>query len=263
MITLSQFFQLGEVCIHLHIVAHQLKTMVQLENLLVPLLPFQCKKGSGDISNLRIMDGLVSDYNQNYKLANPGDFLAASRDSRIFTIERILFSVMLLATRQHILNNGLCLHAAAVSRHARGFLFLGESGAGKSTISSLSAEIGIPVLAEDRVFLLNNKSGYLLAAGPHPTSEYVNYSDARPLLKGIFVIFKDQFEYIKPISHVEASKFLFAAVLQNSAMNYLPNDILELAFKTVCNVGRKIPAFELHFRKTPNFWKLIDEQFQA
>jgi hypothetical protein len=188
-------------------------------------------------------------------------FFIASSDQQILAPERILFSVMYLATWWHVLNSGLCLHAAAVSRNEQGFLFLGESGAGKSTISTLSADLGIPVLAEDRVFLLNQQNAYILAAGPHPATEYVNYSSLRPNLRGIFILIQDDDNYIKPTPHPITAKYLFAAFLQNSASGFLPSNAMAMAFKTISGIARQIPTFELHFRKSPDFWRLIDEQF--
>jgi hypothetical protein len=276
MIEIDEIYRFGGLCVRLKINSMQKESVEQLRGFLMPLLPFRSNDCNVENWNLSMAD---FEFESNAKsltsLFSPSDskyanvithedrkqFFVVSNDQRILTPERILFSVMLLATWWHVLNGGLCLHAAAVSRNKQGFLFLGKSGAGKSTLSTLSSEIGIPVLAEDRVFLLNQHSSYMLAAGPHPTTEYVHYSNLRPNLRGIFILEKDRTNYIKPTPHSKAAKYLFAAFLQNSASSYLPASAMDLAFKTISCIARQIPTFELHFRKSPDFWRLIDERF--
>jgi hypothetical protein len=44
---------------------------------------------------------------------------------------------------------GALLHSAAVVRDSRAYLFLGRSGAGKSTISKINQDAGLDVLSDD------------------------------------------------------------------------------------------------------------------
>jgi hypothetical protein len=267
MIELSEYYLLGGLCLRLQIASCQTATTREIEKLLVPLLNFRsddCLKGAwilniieSDLENSSLMRYVHVGINRGYQK----HFILTANDQRILAQDRILFSVMYLATWWHAIHGGLCLHAAAVSRNGNGFLFLGESGAGKSTVSTMSAAIGIPVLAEDRVFLLNQHNHYSLASGPHPTTEYAHYSSLCPNLRAVFVLAKDRENFITPISQSDAGKYLFAAFLQNSASGYLPAGVMESAFTAACDVARQVPTFELHFHKSPDFWKLIDEQF--
>jgi hypothetical protein len=264
MVKLSQSYQLGWANINLEIVSVQDQSTEQLQKRLVPLQPFQCNGGQGETWFLNMSDStalifrktqaFINDEHQNY-------FFAESDDPRVLDSARILFSVMLLATRMHVRRHGLCLHAAAVSRNGKGFLFLGEGGAGKSTASRFSAEIGIQVLAEDRIFLIHQEPLFLLAPGPHPATEYIDYPNLRTSLHGIFVLVKDDKDFLVPLSQPDAVKYLFAAFLQNSASGFIPSDEMILAFKTISEVGRQIPTYALHLRKSPDFWKIINERF--
>jgi hypothetical protein len=65
--------------------------------------------------------------------------------------ELIEFAVFTLATRVRGL---VPLHAACVGRGGNGILLLGDSGAGKSTVSLLSLVAGMEFLSEDSVFVL-------------------------------------------------------------------------------------------------------------
>jgi hypothetical protein len=73
--------------------------------------------------------------------------------------EFIEFAVFTLAAR----SQGLVpLHAACVGRRGRGILLMGESGAGKSTVTLQCLLRGLEILAEDSVFIAPQK---LLATG--------------------------------------------------------------------------------------------------
>ncbi len=283
MIEVCEKYRLGGVCLCLHIISRQKESVRQIEKSLIHLLPFRSSDCIEETLDLNMADfDFVSKVDErktpflafrpeNVNLINPlpcytprrfhKAFFVASSDRWILSETHIFNSVLLVATWWHVLNGGLCLHAAATSRNNQGFLFLGESGAGKSTVSGLSAELDIPVLAEDRVFLHNQKNTYILAAGPHQSTEYTHYTNLRTNLSGIFILVKDGDDYIKPIPHYEAAKYLFAALAQNHVSIYLQADALELAFRTIAGIARQIPVFELHFRKSPDFWRLIDEQF--
>jgi len=65
--------------------------------------------------------------------------------------ELIEFAVFTLATRVRGL---VPLHAACIGRGGSGVLLLGDSGAGKSTVSLLSLVAGLEFLSEDSVFVL-------------------------------------------------------------------------------------------------------------
>jgi hypothetical protein len=73
--------------------------------------------------------------------------------------EFIEFTVFTLAARAQGL---VPLHAACVGRGGRGILLMGESGAGKSTVTLQCLVRGLEILAEDSVFIAPRK---LLATG--------------------------------------------------------------------------------------------------
>ena len=64
--------------------------------------------------------------------------------------ELIEFAVYVLAARAQGL---VPLHAAAVGRHGRGLLLVGDSGAGKSTLALHCLLQGLQILSEDAVFV--------------------------------------------------------------------------------------------------------------
>jgi len=283
MVELSELFRLGGLCLRLQIVSNQTDSVQQIKKLLYPLLGFHSDDSNEEAwflsiiesaPSLQIQDLSILPQASDLKISsllryvhlgiNSGykrHYFLTGNDPRILAPDRILFSVMFIATWWHAIHGCLCLHAAGVSRNGNGFLFLGESGAGKSTVSIMSAALGLPVLAEDRVFIMDQHDHYSLASGPHSATEYTHYSHLRPNLRAIFTLAKDRENYIAPLSQLDAGKYLFAAFLQNSASGFLPAEVMKLAFKAACDVARRVPTFELHFRKNPDFWNLIDKQF--
>jgi hypothetical protein len=169
---------------------------------------------------------------------------------------------LFLATRWHVERGGLCLHSAAVARGRDGFLFLGASEAGKTSVARLSASAGRPALGDDLNFVIRDEeNGYLLAAAPSPQLSPVGYSPFRPRLRGVFTLVKDGKERLVPMSPMLTARALFDAFTQAPPARRLPDEVIGLAFRTVCDIARRVPGYELHLRNSPDFWRLIDERF--
>lgn len=176
---------------------------------------------------------------------------------------KILVYNLLLATWWHVLRGGLCLHSTAVARERDGFLFLGGSKAGKTSVAQLSASIGHSALGDDLNFVIRDEEhNYTLAAAPSPQPSPVGYSALRPPLKGVFTLVKDYNEYLVPMSPMLTARALFDGFMQTPSVKRLPYEAVGLAFSTACEIARKVPGYELHFRKSPNFWDVIDAELE-
>jgi hypothetical protein len=177
-------------------------------------------------------------------------------------LARISMYVFLFATYWYVSHGGLLLHGAAMAMNQNGYLFLGKGGAGKSTTAALSASVGVSVLSDDLAFvIMQGLDGYELAAAPGQTSRYSTDPLLRPQLKGVFLLFKDTQDKIVPVSQLVTANAIFRSFEWNHWVDHMPPTALTLAFQTTCDIARHIPGYELHFRKSPDFWKLIDEQF--
>jgi hypothetical protein len=175
---------------------------------------------------------------------------------------RIYGYSLFLATWWHAVHGGLCLHSSAVARGSAGFLFLGRSETGKTSVARLSTIAGHAALGDDLNFVIRDgENGYRLAAAPSPKPSPVGYSPLRPRLRGVFTLVQDDSDYLAPISPMPTARALFDGFKQTPSGRKLPDEAFGLAFRAVCDIARRVPGYELHFRNRPDFWKLIDEQF--
>ena len=165
-----------------------------------------------------------------------------------------------LANLWHTFREGLCLHSAAIILRQQGFLFLGKSKSGKSTVTSLGISMGYEALGDDLNFLYFDKE-YHLASGPSMLFLPGTCSTKRPLLRGIFVLVQDYRDFLMPLSSIQAAQAIFESFMQTPSSFKLPEDSVSRSFKTISKISRDIPAYELHFRNSPDFLRLIDERF--
>jgi hypothetical protein len=137
-------------------------------------------------------------------LMNPGG--AAEPVSRYpleYPLEDLLF--------RHLMadHSALLVHACGVSWRGRGYLFVGSSGAGKSTTARMWRAAGATVLNDDRVVLEAGRDGVLI----HPTPWFGDYpevgGDAAPL-RAIYLLRQGDavsFEGLRPAT---AAALVFA-----------------------------------------------------
>jgi hypothetical protein len=188
-------------------------------------------------------------------------------------------SVFILTHLGHVINrwlmvNGnISLHASTIIHHRYGFLFLGQSGAGKSTIAKLSCESS-KVVHDEKIFLYPEDGRYVLSN--FSNMDEVGESDETNLmvrtklttgskiyLSGIFILCQDKEDRLEPLPKRTTAKRLMDSYFELPRVFTLLNPEICYSMKTLSQTARDIPAFELHFRKSPDFWQLIDEQFPS
>ena len=188
-------------------------------------------------------------------------FALVIEDPDKYSYLRIFQYSIFLATLWHVTHGGLCPHSAAVVRKDLGFLFLGDSLAGKTTLAQLSASVGNRVLADELNFVIRSEeNGYMLAAATAFQPSSVGDTMLRPPLGGVFTIVKDDKDYLVPLSPMAMARALFDGFLQTPVGQKVPDIITGLAFQVACDIARRVPGYTLHFRKSPGFWDVIDAE---
>jgi len=165
---------------------------------------------------------------------------------------RIVYSIYTERFYSSCPQKSLLLHASGVERNGKGYVFLGESGAGKSTICRLS-EPKYNILNDDKISIEYQpcRKRFIMYA--------LDCLQKKVGLEGIFFIRQSKRNKLKRVGVKEAIKeglrnpFDFKRA--NPFHNFSARKI-DLAF----NLFRRTPSYHLYFRKEPSFWALIEKK---
>ena len=105
---------------------------------------------------------------------------------------------------------GLIVHGCGVAREGRGFLFVGDSGAGKSTMARLwTGEHGVEVLSDDRTIVRKMGDGFRIYGTPwHGEGKFGSPGSAR--VEKIFFIAHGEENGVRDMRAVDAASRLLA-----------------------------------------------------
>jgi hypothetical protein len=86
---------------------------------------------------------------------------------------------------------GVLLHALGVADHGEGLLFIGRSGAGKTTLANLykpyQSNDGVTILGDERVVVIKEDGQFWLSGTPWPGMAFAVSADTVPLRKVFFL----------------------------------------------------------------------------
>ena len=182
-----------------------------------------------------------------YLVSQKEPFAAAAR------LNDLLFS---LSTWHHV-DQGRCVfHTAGVVHKDFVHLFVGVSGAGKSTVAAMSKTLGYTIIHDDHLVVYPDQVGNYLVTD-------ISLSIPGVPLKSIFFLNQDTTDRLVPLSALATTKGLLDGFIDIVGEHLLTDQMLRYAFAFSADIARRTPGYELHFRKAPEFWKLIDEQFPA
>jgi hypothetical protein len=149
---------------------------------------------------------------------------------------------------------GLLVHAAAVVRDGRGYLFFGPSGSGKTTVTRLSP--GDTVLSDDLALVLPAREGFVVTGIPFGMAHHhvPDTNDSFPLVALLRLVqSKDVLR--------QALTGARALAELSSCLPFCMQDRTEAA-RALENAGRLlgvVPAWRLFFREDDAFWKVVEE----
>jgi len=175
-------------------------------------------------------------------------------DEELFqATDRLLGLLFSLSAWRHLTMGRDLLHAAGVVRGDSAYLFVGPSGAGKSTVSSLSASRGYRIIHDDCVVV------YPAQDEKHLVTDCF-FSHVNASLKCIFFLSQDITHRLMPLSATATAKKLLESSFDGDRRTIFFGKALENAFAASASIARSVPAYELHFRKSPDFWDVIDAE---
>jgi hypothetical protein len=177
--------------------------------------------------------------------ASGAEFHGVRHEYALDSLLRILLSAVLLPGR------GFLLHAASVVRDGRAYVFVGRSGAGKSTVASLSPEGSV---LTDEISLLRYLDGRWQAFGTPFWGEFRAAGMNRHFpIAGIYFLRQDRHDRFEPLSAKQIVRALLPCVLFFSS-DRRANEVL---LCTLLDLVARVPAYRLHFRRSTDFWRVI------
>ena len=142
---------------------------------------------------------------------------------------------------------GLVLHASGVDDHGRGIVFVGHSGAGKSTQLGLWRDVpGVVVVNDDRIALRVNGCGAMCYSTPWGDTADIAHPHSAPL-SAIILMENAQENDIQPLSRSAAAPLLAACA-------FLPYWDASLVHRSLANLDSllaQVPVYHLRWRPEP------------
>lgn len=198
---------------------------------------------SDDFQHFEFVDGNVM---QIAPSGNVRAYCVAKSESAKYLMPEILYLNALMDTEE-----GLLLHASAVVHDDKAYVFLGRSGAGKSTISQISYDKGLHILNDDRV-IVRKKNGRFFAFGNPWHGTFGKFENRSYEIAGLYFIHKKPEHKTTPLSFDEAfaafakNVFLWPPEGRGSSWHFKAADLIS-----------QVPSFKMDFARNAGFWEIL------
>jgi hypothetical protein len=167
----------------------------------------------------------------------------------------ILNGMMFVLSRLLIYANGLLLHGTALLKNGYGFLFLGLSGSGKSTITRLI--MPDVCFSDDGVIVKKEKEH--VHAYYSPFRQVDGNKNRDHFLKGeikkVFFLEKAEQNRILPLRKSELMNMIIAHMIH--FYKYLDGEAARKGFFVAKDILEALPSHRLQFRKNRDIWNHI------
>lgn len=150
---------------------------------------------------------------------------------------------------------GLLVHSAAVTDGNDAWLFIGHSGAGKSTVSRLALDSDRHVLSDDLNPVLPRGVSEIDVAGSPFLGDYGNRSATSRPLSAVYRLEQGNEDALSPMGTAETFASLMACAPYINRDRYRA-DVLAANLTTL---SRRVPARILTFRRDGDFWSLLEK----
>jgi hypothetical protein len=156
-----------------------------------------------------------------------------------------------LVTRLLGRHDGALIHASTAIVDGGAYVFVGHSGAGKSTMAALAEAAGATIPTDDRT-IITVRGGQPAAWGTPWHGSLVRKSPEGAPLRRIYLLQKAPEDRCEPLSGGRAIKELFVRLIQPRLDGFEVQRTLEVLEKVV----ERVPVAALHFRPTPAAFEL-------
>jgi len=169
-----------------------------------------------------------------------GDDSPQDVDPLGYPLNQVLW-ILLLSQRR-----GVLFHACGMDDDGKGYLFLGNSGDGKSTTAKLWSDQGMAVLNDDRI-IVREKNGELWMYGTPWHGDFKRHSCRGLPVRKLFFLNHGEKNSARPKSGAEAVSML----LTRSFSPFWDHQGMTLTIELCRRLAGQIPCYELAFLPDP------------
>jgi len=151
------------------------------------------------------------------------------------------------------------LHSAALVRDEKAYLFLGDSGDGKSSLARIFG--GSMVFSDDSPILCERNGDPLVFPSPYHQIDSLKGLDKEVIgssarVEGLYFLTKDNRVYLESVSKREAISLIINRHIH--FFRHLSTRAKSLLFDLFIDVCDRIPSYNLHFSLDGDIWGAID-----
>jgi len=173
------------------------------------------------------------------------EFRGVRHEYGLDSLLRILLSVLLVP------RSGFLLHAATILRCELAYVFTGHSGAGKSTIASLSPAGS--VLTDEISLLSATEDGWHAHGTPFWGEFRAEGANVHAPINGIYVLVQAREDRVERIP----ARDVLRALLPNVLFFSRDRDATEGLLRALAGLAEQVPCYRLFFRRQASFWEAI------
>ncbi len=184
--------------------------------------------------------------------------LTKAQMTRVF--EQLLYQAFYSA-RTARRYEAVLMHASGVIRGGDGFLFVGASGAGKSTVADLSQDFTV---LNDEICLVEFAAGRVTLHSTPFNGLYRRKHAASAPLRAVMLLAHGLEHHLEPVGPAAAVAALTGQVvaplgLEDALSPRISVRMLDLAGRLAASA----PVRRLAFTPDPGFWRVIDHEFPS
>lgn len=181
---------------------------------------------------------------------NEVEYYTASHNGKtlLYLFPDVLFG-LILPQKQ-----ALMLHACGVLDKKSGYLFIAESGGGKSTIAKLALKEKLLLLNDDRIIIRKQDDLFRIYGTPWH-GQVKDTSNRSAAISRIFFLKKSSDNRIMPLKESRA----LSELLKNNFAFSAEKGIIKEIFNICADIIRNLDCYELGFRPDKSIWRFLNE----
>lgn len=152
-----------------------------------------------------------------------------------------------------LLTDGVVFHASGLDDHGRGVVFVGHSGAGKSTqLDFWNADPGVVAMNDDRIAVRPNAHGAMCYGLPWGGTSDIAFNHAAPL-SALVLLEQAPKNDIQRISSAAAASLLVPRMF----LPYWDKNLMHRALANLDKLLERVPVYHLRCRPEPAVIELV------